>query len=381
MFSKQRLSTVSAQDLFGYLLLGGIALLALDLIRRLVMGTLAPGTLWTLIWNGFVDSLYIGLAAIGLSMTYSILRFANFSHGDLLTVGAFGGWTVAYIIGGIGAAGFGSRLLLDADGGAQAGALGMSIVGSPLALILGLISAALITIGIALAVDRLVYKRMRRAGGIALLIASIGVALVLRYIIALIYTVDSRGIVASAPFVGPLEVHELAVVGALLDLLGVEWNIGPINLHEATLVISALVLIIGVHLLLQYTKLGKSMRAMADNRDLALITGIETERVITATWVIGAGLAGVAGYLIVLDQSQISINVGWFLLLLIFAAVILGGIGSIYGALAGALIIGLTLNVSLIWLPSDLNEVTAFTLMILVLIFKPDGLLGGVETA
>jgi len=91
MFSKQRLSTVSAQDLFGYLLLAAIALLALDLIRRLLMGTLAPGTLWTLTWNGFVDSLYIGLAAIGLSMTYSILRFANFSHGDLVTVGAFGG--------------------------------------------------------------------------------------------------------------------------------------------------------------------------------------------------------------------------------------------------------------------------------------------------
>ena len=359
---KERLTGLSGPELFGYVLLAMLVALLLDLVRRVVTGGVGPGYLSSLVWNGFVDSLYIGLAAIGLSMTYSILRFANFSHGDLVTAGAFSGWTVAYLIGGIGAADLGSRLLLDADGGAQAGALGMDILASPIAIVLGLISAAIFTILIALAIDRLVYKKMRKAGGIALLIASIGVALALRYIIALFYTVDSRGIVASAPQ------PEIPLFG-------------QVNLHELTLVISALVLILGVHLLLQYSKLGKSMRAMSDNRDLALVTGIETERVITATWIIGAGLAGVAGYLIVLDQSQISINFGWFLLLLIFAAVILGGIGSIYGALAGALIIGMTLNVSLIWIPSDLNEVTAFMLMILVLIFKPDGLLGGVETA
>lgn len=360
---KDRFSGLSGPELFGYLLLAMLGILLLDLVRRFVTGALAPGQFTSLLWNGFVDSLYIGLAAIGLSMTYSILQFANFSHGDLVTAGAFSGWTVAYLIGGIGVADFGSRLLLDADGGARAGELGMSVVGSPIAIIAGLIAAAVLTILIALAIDRLVYKKMRKAGGIALLIASIGVALALRYLIALFYTVDSRGLVASAPF------REIPVIGI------------EVNLHEATLVISALTLIIGVHLLLQYSKLGKAMRAMSDNRDLALVTGIETERVITSTWIIGAGLAGVAGYLIVLDQSQISINFGWFLLLLIFAAVILGGIGSIYGALAGALIIGITINVSLIWIPSDLNEVAAFTLMILVLIFKPDGLLGGVETA
>ena len=362
MYGLQRFKNASGQDLFGYLLLAALAVLILDLARRLVMGTLAPGTLQTLAWNGVIDSLYIGLAAIGLSMTYSILRFANFAHGDLVTAGAFSGWTVAYIIGGIGAADIGSRLLLDADGGARAGALGMDILASPLAIVLGLIAAIILTIVIAIVFDRLVFKRLRTAGGITLLIASVGVAFVIRYVIALIYTVNERGIVASAPFV------EFPLVG-------------EVNLHELTLVTCAVVLILGVHFLLQYTKLGKSMRAMSDNRDLARITGIPTERVVTATWVIGGGLAGAAGYLIVLDQSQISINLGWFLLLLIFAAVILGGIGSIYGAIAGALIIGITLNVSLIWLPADLNEVTAFGLMILILIVKPDGLFGGVETA
>lgn len=361
---KRRIEDPTAQEAFGFVLLLGVVILGLDLVRLVFVGELPFGRLMQLIWNGIVDSLYIGLAAIGLSMTYSILRFANFSHGDLITVGAFSGWTVTYVIGGIGAAGLGSRLLLDADGGASAGDLNISIIGVPFAIVLGLIASAIITILIGLAIDRLVYKKLRKAGGITLLIASVGVALALRYSIAIIYTQDSRGLVASTPFWEPA-------------WLPVE----RVNMHEMTLVISAVILIVSVHLLLQYTKLGKSMRAMSDNRDLALVTGISTERVITATWVIGSGLAGVAGYLIVLDRSQITVNLGWFLLLLIFAAVILGGIGSIYGALAGSLVIGVTINLSLVWIPSDLNQVAAFTLMILVLIFKPDGLLGGVETA
>ncbi|SDQ52562.1 branched-chain amino acid ABC transporter permease [Natronobacterium texcoconense] len=359
-----RLSELSPQEAVGGILLLGIVLLALDLIRLVITGELPLGRLWAYTWNGIVDSLYIGLAAIGLSMTYSILRFANFSHGDLLTTGAFSGWTVAYLVGGLGLADLGSRLLLRADGGAAPGIVGMDVLASPLAIVLGLVFAAVVTVLVALAIDRLVYRRMRDAGGIPLLIASVGVALALRYLIALFYTTDTRGVVASAPEVS-------------VPVLPIE----TIDLHEATLVVSALTLILGVHLLLQYTKLGKSMRAMADNKDLALITGIPTERVIFATWVIGSGLAGVAGYLIVLDRGQITINLGWFLLLLIFAAVILGGIGSIYGALAGSLIIGLTINLSLIWIPADLNEIAAFTLMIVVLIFRPQGLFGGVETA
>jgi len=351
----------SLTELTGPLLVGLFlavlsVVLAVDLVRQVAVGTLAVSQLLSLVWSGIVDSLYIGLAAIGLSMTYSILQFANFAHGDLITTGAFTGWTVAYVIGGVGAADLGSRLLIDADGGAQASELGIDIVASPVAIVLGLVAAAALTIAVALFVDRVVFKRLRDADGITVLIASVGVALAVRYLIALVYTQDSRVIVASAP-----------------TAFGV-------NLHEATLVVIAVVLIVGVHLLLQYTKLGKSMRAMADNKSLALVTGIPTERVVAATWVIGAGLAGVAGYLIVLDRGQIGINLGWFLLLLIFAGTILGGIGSIYGAIAGSLVIGLTLNVSLVWIPADLTYIAAFSLMILVLLFRPDGLFGGVET-
>lgn len=362
---KRILSDLTPEQLFGGLLLGGCVVLLLDLVRRLATGDLAVGTLTTFLWRGIVDGLIIGLAAIGLSMTYSILRFANFSHGDLVTTGAFTGWTVAYLIGGAGVAELGSRLLLRADGRAQPGELGMDVLAEPIAIVLGLVVAAVATVLVALAIDRLVYRPMRDAGGIALLIASVGVALVLRYAIAFVYTSSTRGVTASAP---------------RFDHPAIFWT-GSINLHQITMVVAALVLMVGVHLMLQYTRLGKAMRAMADNKDLALVTGIPTERVVLATWVIGAGLAGVAGYLVVLDRGTITYNLGWFLLLLIFAAVILGGIGSIYGAIVGALVIGLATNVSLVWIPSDLNQIAAFGLMILVLIFRPDGLLGGVRTA
>jgi branched-chain amino acid transport system permease protein len=148
-----------------------------------------------------------------------------------------------------------------------------------------------------------------------------------------------------------------------------------------TLIVAAIGLMLGVHVLLQRTKLGKAMRAMADNEDLARVTGIPTERIITYTWAIGGGLAGISGYLIALNTGVLRFNLGWTLLLLIFAAVILGGIGSIYGAMGGGLVIGLAEQLSLVWIPSEFTTVAAFGVMILVLLFKPSGLFSGVTVA
>ncbi|EMA46451.1 branched-chain amino acid ABC transporter permease [Halobiforma nitratireducens] len=350
---------------FGVLLLAGVGVLILDVLRRLVVGDLGVSTFSTFLWRGLVDGLIIGLAAVGLSMTYSILRFANFSHGDLVTTGAFTGWTAAWLIGGAGVTGLGSRLLLNADGSTSARELNLHVYAEPVAIVAGLVIAAAATVLVALAIDKLVYKRMRDAGGIPLLIASVGVALALRYVIVFFYGERTRGIVRSSPSID----HSLLF-----------WT-DSLVVHELVMVVSAVSLMLGLHGLLQYTKLGTAMRAMADNKDLALITGIPTERVILATWVIGAGLTGVAGYLIVLEQETLNFNTGWFLLLLIFAAVILGGIGSIYGAIAGGLIIGLADNMMLVWISGDLTRVAAFLLMILIFIFRPQGLFGGVETA
>ena len=154
-----------------------------------------------------------------------------------------------------------------------------------------------------------------------------------------------------------------------------------IDLGEITLVLVAIALMVGVHIFLQYSTLGKAMRAMADNRDLALITGIPTEKVVRATWIIGGALTGAAGFLITLERGTISFQFGWILLLLIFAAVIIGGIGSVYGAIAGGVVIGFTSTISLIWIPADLANVAVFSVMVLVLLYKPEGLFKGVTTA
>jgi len=154
-----------------------------------------------------------------------------------------------------------------------------------------------------------------------------------------------------------------------------------LTLHGVALAIAASGLMLGVHLLLQRTKLGTAMRAMADNKPLARVTGIPTERVIRATWIVGGALTGIAGFLIVLERGTMSFTFGWLLLLFIFSAVILGGIGSIYGAMAGGIIIGLVDSMAIIWLPSSLTKAAAFAVLILVLIVRPDGLFGGVTTA
>jgi branched-chain amino acid transport system permease protein len=377
------------------------AILFLDLLAKLVGFSLGPLTVAGInlgpfggempftrfvsyTWDGLVIGLVIGLASIGLSLTYSILNFANFAHGDYLTAGAFSGWAATYIIAGLGGllpivesavhaiTGVGQRTIRNTDLVSLVllktppGTAGANVWLSPIAIVVGLAVAVALTIAMALVIDRLVYKPIRGADGISLLIASIGVAFGIRYLVALVFG-NSRRIVTSTD-----KLPEVTLIGTRIDA------------HEVTLVVVAILLMLGMHVLLQRTKLGKAMRAMADNRDLARVTGIPTERVIRTTWMLGAGLTGAAGFLLVLSQAGLGFTTGWRLLLLIFAAVIMGGIGSIYGAIAGGLVIGLASRVSLVWLQGDLSSFTspaAFALMILILLFRPSGIFGGVSTA
>jgi branched-chain amino acid transport system permease protein len=336
---------------------------------KLIGGHVAVSQFLTFVLDGLIIGLVIGLAGVGLSMTYSILNFANFSHGDLVTSGAFSGWAVTWAIAGIGTTSLGNLLLIGATSGASAGSLGISIATTPIAIVIGLIVSAVFAVLLALFLDRVVYKPMREEEGIALLIASVGVALALRYAIVFIWQPGTRGLTGGNQLVPSWHIYSDASGAVTLDA------------HELTLAVAAVVLMLGVHVLLQRTKLGKAMRAMADNKPLARVTGIPTERVVRATWVIGGGLAGVAGYLVALERGTISFNLGWILLLLIFAAVILGGIGSIYGAIAGGLVIGLTSTVALVWIPNDFALAAAFTVMIIMLLVKPEGLFSGVTTA
>ena len=342
-----------------------VAVLLFDLGMGLATGDNSVSGVGSLVWDGLMRGLVIGLAGIGLSMTYSILNFANFAHGDYITAGAFSGWATTYLIAGLGRADVGALLLVGASGSVFGGTLGINVVGTPLAVAAGVVIAGGFAIALTLFVDRTVFKPIRDESGIALLITSVGVAFALRYLLQFVFSSSVRGTTAQPPSI-PLY---------LVD------GVIRIDAHDIALVVVAGGLMLGIHLLLQLTKLGKAMRAMSDNEDLARITGIPTERVVTAVWVIGGGLTGVAGYMFVLWKGTLGFNDGWLLLLLIFAAVILGGIGSVYGAIVGGLAIGLTQSLSIIWIPSAFARAAAFAVMIVILLVKPQGLFSGRSTA
>ena len=284
-----------------------------------------------------------------------------------MTSGAFAGWAATYLVAGLGRADVGSLVLVGAGGSVFGAQLGIGVTSSPLAVLLGLVVAAAFAVVLALAVDRVVFRPLRGESGIALLITSIGVAFALRNLIQFVFGPARRGTTDAQ-----------SVPAAAVPLVD---GVVTVNGHDLTLLLVAGGLMVGVHLLLQRTTLGKAMRAMSDDRDLARITGIPTERVVTATWVIGAALTGVAGYVLVLWKGTITFNDGWLLLLLIFAAVILGGIGSVYGAIVGGLVIGLTASLAAIWIPEAFARAAAFVVMIVVLLVRPTGVFGGRSTA
>ena len=251
---------------FAAILWLGAGLLILDLFFDLATGALPYHQLAGYIWNGLTVGLIIGLAGVGLSMTYSILNFANFAHGDYITSGAFMGWAAAYLVAGLGSFELDSLLLVGAGGSVYASELGINVLSKPLAVVVGIVVAALSTIALALIIDRVTFKPMREQDGITLLITSVGVALALRYGIVFIFQQNTRSLTANVPQI------TVPVIDGTFN----------ISYHEVTLVLTAFVLMLGVHVILQRTKLGKAMRAMADNEDLALVTGIASLALLAA---------------------------------------------------------------------------------------------------
>lgn len=226
-------------------------------------------------------------------------------------------------------------------------------------MLIGLLLAIPVTGAVALGVDRVLYRpmRLRRVSPVILAMASLAMALILRSLIYiawgpqfLFYSAALRP-AWRLPFgvrLKPDQLFILAAAGALVILL---------------------------YLFLQKTRMGKAMRATADNPQLALVSGIDTDRVITWTWMLGAGLAAAAGVLYGID-AQLRPDMGWNFLLPLFAAVILGGIGSPIGALAGGLILGVAQQVSTAYLLPTYKPAIAFLLMIGILLVRPRGLFG-----
>jgi branched-chain amino acid transport system permease protein len=292
--------------------------------------------------NGVVYSSIVVLGSIGLSLIYSIAGFANFAHGDTMTVGAYAALVAFGAVGG----------------------LGVGVLGLPLGFFVALLVGIAVAAAVALVTERLVYRPID-VGSIGLLITSIGVAFVYRGLVHIGFGAD----------VERYGVRALRPIEALLPY-GVR-----VTQHDVAIVLSAVLLVAGLHVLLQYTDLGRKMRAMADNPDLARISGIRTRRVKLWTWVIGAGLAGAAGVFLGLF-NQLVPRMGFNVLLVVFAAVILGGIGSVYGAMLGGLLIGLVVELTPL-LPrygvpigNEYANAVAFLVMVAVLLVRPTGIAG-----
>jgi branched-chain amino acid transport system permease protein len=279
-----------------------------------------------------LGSIY-ALGAIGISMIFGILRFAHFAHGDVMTLGAYATLTAVW-------------------------ALGLHPL---LALPVGIAFAILA----ALLVDRVFYRPLRELPTIYTVIASFGVALIFRSSIQLIWGSQNEVFIQGVQ--KPLVLFDLFRV----SLLHVE--------SIAIIVLAA----VALHYFLSRTRTGRSMRAVSDNAELARVAGLDTEKVVRSTWIIGASLAAIAGVLAGLD-TNIQPNLGWNLILPMFAAAILGGIGKPMGALLGGMVIGLIEELSSYpWITDEplinpsYKTATAFFIMVVLLIFRPQGLLRG----
>ena len=285
-----------------------------------------------LIANGLVTGSIIAIAAIGLSLVYGILKIVNFAHGEYLTFGAYMAFTINVTLGG------------------------------PMVTAVLFAMAATALLGIVLEFILWRPMRARGAGVVGLFIVAIGLALVLRHVIFLVW-----GASPQKYDVDVFQVYDLGVIRLSLS-----------QIIAVTIAFSAIVL---VGLMLARTRLGKAMRAVSDNRELAAVAGIDIDRVIVYTWILGSALAGLGGVLLGLVQGAFTPNMGFAVLLPIFAAVVLGGVGSAYGALVGGIALGLVMEVST-WdtlaggVESVYKPVVAFAVLIVTLLFRPQGVFG-----
>jgi len=285
--------------------------------------------------EGLRFGLIIALAAVGLSLIFGTTGLTNFAHGELVTIGALFTWWLST----------GNLPFLPDFGGLQF---------FPAAAI-----ALLLCAGVGWANDAWLWRPLRRRGTglIAAMIVSIGLGIFLRYFYLYVFTGNTR---------------------QYPDYQGQKGlSFGPIQLAlpDYLSMAVAVVVLMATILALQRTRVGKATRAVADNPALAAASGIDVDRVIRVVWVGGAMLAGLAGILLGLAQG-VNFQMGFQILLLIFAAVTLGGLGTAYGALVGSIVVGLFITVSTLWIPVELKNVGALGILIVILLVRPQGILG-----
>jgi branched-chain amino acid transport system permease protein len=289
--------------------------------------------------NGVTLGSVYALVALGFSMVYGILKLLNFAHGDVMMVGAFVGWGA-----------------LNWLGGAESPSVAVWI------LIVLLVGAAMAACGVlGVAIERFAYRPLRQAPRIAPLISALGVSFFLQNSVLLLYGADFRSY--DTDF--------------LIDLdRGIDWGVLRVWTIRLLVIAAAVGMMIGLVLLVERTKLGKAMRATSFDREAAAMMGIDVDRVIASTFFIGSALAGAAGVLVGLVFFQINHFMGFTYGLKGFTAAVVGGIGSIPGAMLGGLVIGLAEAYTVGYLTSSFRDVVVFSILILFLLVRPQGILG-----
>jgi neutral amino acid transport system permease protein len=276
--------------------------------------------------NGLTLGSVYALGAVGLTLVYGILKLVNFAHGDFLTFGAYMAFIVNVTWGG--------------------------------PLVLGIVFAIVATAALGVAFERIMWgpMRARNAGLLQLLLMSIGLAFLLQNTIQFIWGSQIRR----------LDVDVIDTV----EFLGLR-----IGRADLIVIVVGFVTLLSIGAMLKYTLLGKRMRALSDNFDLAETAGVDTARIVLYTWIFAGGLAGLAGVLAA-SVTDVKPTLGFELLLPIFAAVILGGIGDAFGALAGGIVLGLVIEWSTLVIEPRWKVAVGFGVLILVLFIRPQGIFG-----
>jgi branched-chain amino acid transport system permease protein len=292
--------------------------------------------------DGLIMGALIGLGAIGVTLTYSILRFANFAHGEFI---AWGTYTALAVVG-----------VFTALFGEDVGTIGPLSFGWY--VIFAAVLAALLTGLLALTLDWALFSRLRsRGNAIVMVMASFGASMALRSMLEFLFTSQpryfSRDIQMAVPF-------------------GLGIRLTP---DQIFLLIMTGVIVVVVDRYMKLSAMGRAMRAVSENPVLARIAGVDVDRVIRATWIIGGALACMAGVMLGITV-QIRPFMGFDLLLPLFAAAILGGIGSMPGAVVGGLIVGFSESVAVQIVGADYRAAIAFIILIAVLLVRPAGLFG-----
>ncbi len=293
----------------------------MEYFLELFLGGLTRGSIYALI-------------ALGYTMVYGIIQLINFAHGEIYMIGAFTALIVANV------------LTLN-------GMQGIAV------LVIAAVAALVWSSAYGYTVEKIAYKPLRDAPRLSPLISAIGMSIFLQNYVLLAQTSD---------FVSfPSLIPDFAFMDPVAHIM---------SSAELVIVATTVVVMILLNLLIKYTRMGKAMRATAQDKTMAVLSGVNVNRVISTTFVIGSALAAVGGVLIASHIGQINFFIGFIAGIKAFTAAVLGGIGSIPGAALGGLVLGLTESFATGYVSSDYEDVFAFVLLVLILIFRPAGILG-----